>query len=135
MALAETVCLLSGLMVVGFSMFLIGLTVVIVANPSLAERFLRSFASSAKTHYTEQVLRLLAGAALVVFANSMWYPRLFKLFGGLLAISSMGLILMPWRWHQKFGSLAMPMVIRNMRLYALVLSRWERLSSTARLAS
>jgi hypothetical protein len=119
MTFAETAHLLSGLVVAGFSVFLIGLAVVIVTNPPLADRFLKSFASSARTHYTEQGLRLLAGAAIVVFANSMWYPRLFELFGWLVAVTAIGLILMPWRWHQKFGNWAMPMVIRNMRLFAL----------------
>jgi hypothetical protein len=119
MTFAETARLLSGLVVVGFSVFLIGLAVVIITNPPLAERFLGSFASSARAHYTEQSLRLLVGAAIVVFASSMWHPRLLELFGWLVAVSSTGLILMPWRWHQKFGNLAMPIVMRNMRLYAL----------------
>jgi hypothetical protein len=119
MKFAEIVNLLSGLVVFGFCGFLIGLAVVIATKPLLAERFLRCFASSARTHYTEQSLRLLSGAALVTFANSMWYPRLIELFGWLLAVTAIGLILMPWRWHQQFAALAMPLVIRHMRLFAL----------------
>lgn len=119
MTFAETAHLLSGLVVAGFSVFLIGLAVVIVTNPPLAERFLGFFASSARAHYTEQGLRLLAGAAIVVFANSMWYSQLFELFGWLVAITAIGLILMPWRWHQKFGNLVRPMLMRNIRLFAL----------------
>jgi hypothetical protein len=119
MRFAEIVSLLSGLVVVGFSMFLIGLAAVIASKPPLAERFLRSFASSARAHYTEQGLRLLAGAAIVTFANSMWYPRLFELFGWLVVVTAIGLILMPWRWHQKFGTWAIPLVIRHMWLFAL----------------
>jgi hypothetical protein len=119
MKVAETVSLLAGLVVVGFSLFLIGLAVVIATKPPLAERFLRSFASSARAHYTEQGLRLLVGAAMVLFANSMWFPRLFELFGWVLVVTAIGLILMPWRWHQKFGTWAIPLVIRHMRLFAL----------------
>jgi hypothetical protein len=59
----EIVRLLSGIVVFGFCPFLIGLAVVIATKPSLAERFLRSFASSAPAHYTEQGVRLLVGAA------------------------------------------------------------------------
>jgi hypothetical protein len=54
MSSVEIVRLLSGIVVVGFCLFLIGLAVVIATTPSLAERFLRSFASSAQAHYTEQ---------------------------------------------------------------------------------
>lgn len=119
MEFAEIVSLLSGLVVVGFCIFLFGLAVLIAINPPLAERFLRSFASSARAHYTEQCLRLLVGAAVVAFADSMWYPRLFQLFGCLIAVTAIGLILMPWQWHQKFGTRAMPLVYRHLRLFGL----------------
>jgi hypothetical protein len=115
----EIVSALSGIVVVGFCLFLIGLAVVIATKPSLAERFLRSFASSARAHYTEQGLRLLAGAAIVNFASSMWYSELFKLFGWLIVITTVGLLLFPWRWHHKFGMRVMPLVFRHMRLFAL----------------
>jgi hypothetical protein len=42
---------LSGMLVVAFGIFLIGLAVLIAIKPQLAERFLRSFASSAQAHY------------------------------------------------------------------------------------
>jgi hypothetical protein len=115
----EIVSLLSGIVVVGFCLFLIGLAVVIATTPSLAERFLRSFASSAPAHYTEQGLRLLVGAAIVNFASSMWYPELFKLFGWLIVVSAVGLLLIPWQWHHEFGTRVMPLVIRRLRLFAL----------------
>ncbi|MDO8836095.1 MAG: hypothetical protein Q7V01_10890 [Vicinamibacterales bacterium] len=79
---------LSGVVVVGFCVFLIGLAVVIVAKPSAAERFLMSFASSAPAHYTEQALRLLVGSAIVNCSGSMWHPNLLRMFGWLLAPAS-----------------------------------------------
>jgi hypothetical protein len=111
--------LLSGIVVAGFCLFLIGLAVVIAAKPSLAERFLRSFASSARAHYTEQGLRLLVGAAVVNFASSMWYPELFTVFGWLIVVTAVGLLLTPWQWHHKYGTWVMPLVIRHLRLFAL----------------
>ena len=54
-----------------------------------AERFLRAFASSARSHYTEQGLRLLVGAALVNSASAMRYPGLFTLFGWLIVRSAL----------------------------------------------
>lgn len=115
----EIVNLLSGVVVFGFCLFLIGLAALVAATPLVAERFLRSFASSARAHYTEQGVRLLVGAAVVSFASSMRYPDLFRTFGWLIVISTAGLLLIPWEWHNKFGTWVMPPVIRHMRLFAL----------------
>jgi len=119
MRAVEIVSLLSGIVVVGFSLFLIGLAGVIATRPPLAERFLRSFAGSARAHYTEQGLRLLAGGAMVSFSRLMWYPVLFQWFGWLIVVSTMGLLLSPWQWHQKFAARVMPHVIRHMRVFGL----------------
>lgn len=64
-------------------------------------------------------MRLIAGGAIVIFAPSMWYPDLFKLFGSLVAATAVALLLLPWRWHHQFGKRAIPLVIRHMRLFAL----------------
>jgi hypothetical protein len=119
MGSTEIVRLLSGIVVVGFCVFLIGLAVVIATRPLLAERFLRSFASSARAHYTEQGSRLLVGAALINFANSMWHSELFKLFGWLIVVTAVALLLTPWRWHHKLGTWMIPLVVRHMKLFAL----------------
>jgi hypothetical protein len=111
--------LLSGILVVAFGAFLIGLAALIAIKPQLAERFLRSFASSARAHHTEQALRLIAGGALVSFAPSMWYSDVFKLFGWLMVVTAVALLLLPWRWHYEFGKWAIPLVIRHMKLFAL----------------
>jgi hypothetical protein len=87
-------------------------------TPSLAERFLSSFASSAPAHYTEQGLRLLVGAAMVNFASAMWYPERFQLFGWLIVVTAVALLVTPWQWHHKFSSWVMPLVIRHLRLFA-----------------
>jgi hypothetical protein len=119
MRFVGVVSTLSGLVVVGFCLFLIGLAVVITAKPSLAERFLRSFASSARAHYTEQGLRLLVGGAIVNFASSMWQSELFTVFGWLIVVTAVGLLLTPWQWHHKYGMWVMPLVFRHLRLFAL----------------
>ena len=119
MQFVEIVNLLSGVVVVGFCLFLIGLAALIATTRLVAERFLRSFASSARAHYTEQGLRLLVGAAVVNFASSMRYPDLFRPFGWLIVVSAAGLLLIPWQWHHKFGTWVMPPVIRHMKLFAL----------------
>lgn len=111
--------ILSGIIVVGFGLYLIGLAVVIASKPLLAERFLKSFASSARAHYTEQASRLIVGAAIIILAPSMWYPDLFEGFGWLIIITTVGLLLVPWQWHHKFAKWAIPLAIRHLRLCAL----------------
>jgi hypothetical protein len=110
---------LSGMLVVAFGVFLVGLAALIAIRPRLAERFIRSFASSARAHYAEQALRLIAGGALVMFAPSMWYPGVFRLFGWLIVVTAVALLLLPWRWHYEYGKWAIPLVIRHMKLFAL----------------
>jgi hypothetical protein len=110
---------LSGILVVGFGVFLIGLAVLIAVQPQVAERFLRSFASSARAHYAEQSLRLIVGGAMASLAPSMWFPHVFMLLGWMLAITAAALLLLPWRWHHEFGKRTMPLVIGHMRLFAV----------------
>ena len=111
--------LLSGSVVVALGLCLIALAAMIVIRPLLAERFLERFASSARAHYSEQTSRLIAGVAIVTFSPSMWYPELFKYFGWLIIITAVGLFLVPWKWHHRFGTWAIPFAIRHLRLYAL----------------
>jgi hypothetical protein len=110
--------LLAAIVVVAFGVFLIGLTGVVFAKPALAERFFTSFASSARAHYVEQAFRLIIGASLVLLSPAMWQPSLFGLIGWAIVASSVGLILIPWRWHHRFGQRVIPMIIRQMRLFA-----------------
>jgi hypothetical protein len=111
--------LVACVVVVGFATFLFGLTAVVFAKPALAERFFRGFASSARTHVTEQALRLLLGAALVVRSPEMWRPGVFLAIGWTLVVSSAALLILPWRWHHKLGVRVLPMVVRHMKLYAV----------------
>ncbi len=111
--------ILSGLIVVSIGIFLIGLSVVIAVKPMRAQRFLKSFASSARAHYTEQAIRLTVGAAIVVFAPLMLFSYFFNFFGWLLVVTTVGLLLIPWQWHHKFGEWAIPLAIRHLKLYGI----------------
>ena len=46
---------------------------------------------------------------MVIFAPSMWYADLFKLFGWLIVVTAVALLLLPWRWHYEFGKWAIPL--------------------------
>jgi hypothetical protein len=109
----------AGAILVAFSLFLVGLTIVVFAKPAVAERFFMSFASSARAHYTEQVIRLLIGTSLVIRSAQMWQPKAFWFLGWAVILSSLVLILSPWPWHQRFGEKVRPMLIRRMKLFAV----------------
>ena len=110
--------LLSGIVVVAFAFFLLGLAILIFVNPVVAERFLNLFASSARAHYIEQLSRLIVGFAIVVFSPSMWLSPVFHLFGWIIVATAIGLLLVPWHWHHRFGKWAIPLAIRHMKLIA-----------------
>jgi len=111
--------LLSGSVVVAGATCFIGFTVLVFFNASVAERFLSGFASSAKTHYIEQILRILVGGALVIYSSSMWQAGLFWLIGWIIVASSVGLLLIPWQWHHRLAEKLLPVLIQHMRLYAI----------------
>jgi hypothetical protein len=109
----------AGAILVAFALFLVALTVVVFARPAVAERFFRAFASSARAHYTEQLVRLLVGASLVIRSAAMWQPKVFWLVGWGIVISSLVLILTPWQWHDRFGEIVRPILIRRIKLFAI----------------
>jgi hypothetical protein len=52
---------------------------------------------------TEQGLRILAGAALIVRSPASKLPGLFAIAGWLLLITSVLVIVVPGRWHVAYG--------------------------------
>jgi hypothetical protein len=111
--------LVSGTVVVAFGSFLIALAGLVFAAPTVARRFFMAFASSARTHYTEQVCRLLIGVSLVAYSPEMRQPNVFKLIGWAVVVSSAILLLLPWQWHHRFGQIVLPRLVRHMKLYAV----------------
>jgi hypothetical protein len=109
----------AGAILVVFGLFLVGLTVVVFTKPAVAERFFTLFASSARAHYIEQVIRLVIGASLIVRSGAMWQPKVFCFVGWAIVLSSLVLLLTPWRWHHRFGEEVRPTLIRHMKLFAV----------------
>lgn len=108
----------SGLIVTLYGLVLVAFSGVAVRRPDAAGRFLRTFAGTARAHYTEQAVRLVVGAALVLFAPEMWYPGVFRAFGVLVLATTAGLLLLPWRWHRAVAERAIPFAIRNLKALA-----------------
>jgi uncharacterized protein YjeT (DUF2065 family) len=111
--------LVSGIIVIAFGLSLIGFTVLIMVKRQIAERFLKLFASSAQAHYLEQFLRLVVGISIIIFSASMWHSYLFLIFGWLIVVTTVGLLLTPWRWHHQFAEKVIPMVIRYLQIYGV----------------
>lgn len=110
---------LAGIVVVASALLLIGVAVLVFARPAVAERFFSGFASSARTHFAEQIFRVVFGGSLVIYSSAMWQTGAFRIVGWLLAVSSVLLMLFPWQWHHRFGQKIMPRFIQHMWLYAI----------------
>lgn len=110
--LASIAVLLAGL-------YLVGLAAVATVSPQRAKVFLSSLASSAFAHFLELFVRLVIGAALVVYAPQMKFTRAFVVFGWVLVVTTIGLFTVPWRWHHRFATWSVPLATRNMPLLAI----------------
>lgn len=106
------------MLVIAGAIYLIGFAAFIFARPMQADAFLRLFASSARAHYTEQFLRLLAGIGLILYAPYAAWGSAFWILGCALIISATLLLILPWRLHQRFGERVIPAVIRYKLIYA-----------------
>lgn len=87
--------------------------------PTRASRFLLGFAGSLGAHLLELALRMIAGVAFVVAAPRMLFPGGFAMFGWALLISTVCLLAVPWRWHQRFAQYVVPHAIRLIHLIGL----------------
>jgi hypothetical protein len=100
-------------------LYLVGLAAFALVSPQRAKLFLSSFASSAFAHFFELCVRLVIGAALVLYAPQMMFSRLFVVFGWTIVMTTIGLFAVPWRWHHRFANWSVPFATRNMALFAL----------------
>lgn len=103
--LALIVVLLAGL-------YLLGLGTALLLVRSRAEAFLLAFAGSAQAHYSELLIRLLVGVASIQAATALPWSSSFVAFGWILLLTSLPLLLLPWRWHQRFAQQAVPSALR-----------------------
>lgn len=85
-------------------------------RPLLASQFLLGFAGSATKHYVEIGTRFAVGGSFLVTAPRTTHPSVFALFGWVLIISTAAMLLIPWRWHQRFAHEAVPRALRYLAL-------------------
>jgi hypothetical protein len=102
--------MLALIVVVATGVFFIGLGTACWVVPVRVKALLIGFASTPGKHLLEVLLRLVAGAAFVLHAPQMAFPELFRIFGGVLLVTTAGLLLLPWQWHRRFTELTVPRV-------------------------
>ncbi len=64
-------------------------------------------------------IRLLVGLSLLVYSPRMLFSYAFNLFGWILVITSVLLLLFPWRWHRKFAQMAVRPLTRRIWLFGV----------------
>ncbi|MBW3566983.1 MAG: hypothetical protein KY410_03325 [Proteobacteria bacterium] len=111
---------LAGAVVTGVALGMVATALLGVAAPEHLRRFLRGFASSARAHYLEMLVRVIAGAAFITYSPEMTPQDIFRLFGWIIVLTSAALLLVPWQWHRRFADIVIPVVVRHLPLYALV---------------
>ena len=104
--------LLAGAVVSLAGAYLLGLGVLAVAAPSRASRFLGGFAGSLRLHLLELLARLLVGVAFAGYASHTRLGGVFHAFGWILVVTTLGLAVMPWRWHRRIAETSVPAVVR-----------------------
>jgi hypothetical protein len=102
------------------ALYLLALGIACVAAPTRASRFLSGFATSARVHVIEMAARLAVGAALLVYAPRLPWPSLFVWAGWLLVGTTVVLLAIPWRWHQRFAERVVPQALRYLPLVGIV---------------
>ena len=115
------------LIVIGFGIYLLGLCAMSITNRHAVDRYLKSFASSAKLHVWEQCIRIVVGSALVSLSDSMRHGVFFRWFGWILIGTSGVLLLLPWKQHQRFAHRVVPLALRYRFVYmggAAILGVW-----------
>lgn len=111
---------LAAVFVVLAGIWLIGLAMIAFAKPDLVKQFFSRFASSPFTHFFEMFLRLIVGAAIVIYAPQVKFPVVFIVFGWMLLLTTAVLVFVPWKLHRRFADRSLPMVMKRMMLFGIV---------------
>jgi hypothetical protein len=83
--------------------WLVAVGVLMALRPQHALHILSLTATSHRVNLSEQVPRLIAGAAMFVRADASKLPQLFEIAGGFIAVSSVVLMVIPLAWHNGYA--------------------------------
>jgi hypothetical protein len=95
--------MLAALVLLMSACYLLWLGMLALLRPAQSTAFLQSFAQVAWAHYLELSVRFAIGAACLQLAPQLSAPQIYQLAGWGLLLTTAGLLLMPWRWHQRIA--------------------------------
>ena len=84
--------------------WLIGVSLMMLATPRRALRALSAMGGSNAVHFGELGLRLLVGIAFVLAAAMSKAPMAISVIGWFLAASAVTLMILPRRWHSAYST-------------------------------
>jgi uncharacterized protein YjeT (DUF2065 family) len=113
------VTVLAGMVVMLSAAYLLGFGVLAVAGPARAFGHLRRLASTFPLHVLELLVRFAVGAAFVAYASEMQFGGAFRTFGIIIVITTLGLAVLPWRWHRWVAQLTLPAIERHVSLLGI----------------
>jgi hypothetical protein len=106
---------IADVIVMSTSAFLILLGLACLWLPAHATKFLQGFATTARLHYIELLIRVIAGAAFLVHGPSSRFPTMFDTVAWVLLATTAIMLVVPWRQHRKFAIHAVSIAARFIR--------------------
>jgi hypothetical protein len=97
------------IVVAAAGLWLVGVALLMALRPRYCLHLLETMKanlerSNWRLQFTEQGLRVLAGAALIVRAPASKLPLVFEVAGWVLVATSLVIMAAPIRWHGAYGS-------------------------------
>lgn len=114
-----TLAVAAKVIVCAAGVYMVALGVASLVRPEVARRYLLRFASTATAHFVEMAVRVVVGASFMVHAQRLQDGRALGVVGVVLVLSSVVLLVLPWRWHQRFAQRTVPAATRYLPLIGI----------------
>lgn len=91
------------IIVLVFGLWLVGVSVLMMVKPHVAQRALSKFASTNVINYAELIIRFTVGAAFYGLSRFTAYSSTLKVVGVFLCATAIILMLIPREWHHRYA--------------------------------
>lgn len=99
---------LAVLVLAALAVFLLAFGLTAWVAPSRVGGFLRGFATTARRHFIELLVRLVVGGAFWIAAPATRFETAFEVAGAVLVGTTLALGAIPWRRHRDFAARSVP---------------------------